>query len=597
MPQFDFSSLVESLKNPKLVRFAVVGAVGCLIGAGLGELLLAATRPPVGPAQAVCLLIDCSGSMLYGGGAGEGIGQKLHEVKAAAEDFVGRHNSPDDRIAVVGFGTRVHRAAKLTSDQAELRQAIEELYDGGGTAMHIGLKAAADQLSNAPEAGDAPRSILLFTDGQPDNAEAALAAAKACRQQKLRIVAIGTGDANMDYLAQITGDSKLVFHTDSGSFDEGFKQAEKAIYGGSLVEASSRSAGFWTSLARTAGWTALAALGVSLALAAGQNLYLHRSAFTPREAAVASLGGIAAGLVGGAVGQLPYALASASASLPGIGPVLAWTAAPLGRIVGWMILGALVGRGLAMFIPNLDGRRATFGGALGGAAGGIAFVLALVLGAVVGALLGAAILGGAIGLMLALVEAAYRQAWLEVNYGAKERITVSLGADPVRIGGDSRACQVYARGARAVAYQYKLEEGQVRCVDYATETSSVVADGHEQQVGAVTVIVRASRAARQPNASSADGAQSGGGMSIPPPPPARSQRPATPAPPGAIKPGQTAQVKVSTPPPPQTTNHSAPKPGTTPALNKPPAPSPLTHPGQPRVIHPVPPPPPPHKGS
>ena len=597
MPQFDFSSLAESFKDPKLVRFAIIGAVGCLIGAALGELLLAATRPAVGPAQAVCLLIDCSGSMLYGGGAGEGIGQKLHEVKAAAEDFVGRHNSPDDRIAVVGFGTRVHRAAKLTSNQAELRQAIEELYDGGGTAMHIGLKAAADQLSNSPEAGDAPRSILLFTDGQPDNAEAALGAAKACREQKLKIVAIGTGDADMDYLAQITGNSKLVFHTDSGSFDEGFKQAEKAIYGGSLVEASSRSAGFWSSLARTAGWTALAALGVSLALAGGQNIYLHRSAFTPREAAVAALGGIAAGLVGGAVGQLPYALAAASSSLPGIGPLLAWTVAPLGRVVGWTILGALVGWGLAIFIPNLDRRRATIGGALGGAAGGIAFILALVLGAVIGALLGAAILGGAIGLMLALVEAAYRQAWLEVHYGAKERITVSLGDDPVRIGGDSRACQVYARGARAVAYQYKLEEGQVRCVDYATETSSVVADGHEQQVGAVTVFVRASRVVRQSGAPSTGGAQSGGGMFIPAPPPARSQRPAAPVPPGAIKPGQTAPVKVSSPPPPQTMNHSPTNPATTPASSKSPAPSPPTPPGQPRVIHPVPPPPPPRKGS
>ena len=588
MPQLDFSALASSLKDPKLVRFALIGAVGCLVGAAVGELLLAATRPPAGPAQAVCLLIDCSGSMLYGGGAGEGVGHKLHEVKAAAEDFVGRHNTPDDRIAVVGFGTRVRRAAKLTADQAALRQAIEELYDGGSTAMDIGLKAAAEELTKSPDAADAPKSILLFTDGQPDNPEAALAAAKTCREQQLKIVAIGTGDADTEYLGQITGDSKLVFHADAGSFDEGFKQAERAIYGGSLVEAASRSAGFWTSLVRTAGWTALAALGASLALAAGQNRYLHRAAFTPREAAVAAFGGIAAGLVGGAVGQLPYALAAASAALPVVGPVLGWTVAPLGRIVGWTILGALVGRGLAMFIPNLDRRRATAGGALGGAAGGITFVVALALGAFVGALVGAAILGAAIGLMLALVEAAYRQAWLEVHYG-KETITVTLGAEPVRIGGDSRACQVYARGARAVAYQYKLDEGQVRCVDYATETSSVVADGHEQEIGAVKVVVRASRAAARSGASSDGAAQPGGGLAVPPPPPAHSQRPSTPAPPGAIKPGQTAAARVSAPPPPRPANHPANHPTSSPPSSPAPA-------SQPRVIYPVPPPPPPKKG-
>ncbi|HEV7222098.1 MAG TPA: vWA domain-containing protein [Pirellulales bacterium] len=588
---FDFSSLAESLKDRKLVRFALVGAAGCLVGAALGELLLAATRSPGGPAQAVCLLIDCSGSMLYGGGAGEGIGQKLHEVKAAAEAFVARHDSPDDRVAVVGFGTRVHRAAKPTSDQAALRQAIEELYDGGGTAMSAGLKAAADELTSSPELASTtvPRSILLFTDGQPDNAEAALAAAKTCREQQVRIVAIGTGDADVDYLGQITGDAKLVFHTDSGSFDEGFKQAEKAIYGGSLVEASSRSAGFWRSLWRTAAWTALAALGVSLALVAGQNLYVHRTALAPREAAIAAFGGLTAGIVGGAIGQLPFALASAGSGLPVVGPLLGWTLVPLGRAIGWAVLGAIVGRGLAAFIPNLEPRRAAVGGALGGAAGGIAFMVALLFGATVAALLGAAILGGAIGLMLALVEAAYRQAWLEVRYGLKETITVSLGADPVRIGSDSRACQVYARGARALACQYKLEAGRVVCVDYATETSSVVEAGHEQQVGGVTVTVRASRKA-EGAAPAGGGLSAGGGMAIPAPPPARTLRPSIPAPPGAIQPATATPVKVAAPPPPRAANSNAPA---APASSSAP---PASH-GKPRVIHPVPPPPPPHRPS
>jgi hypothetical protein len=273
--------------------------------------------------------------------------------------------------------------------------------------------------------------------------------------------------------------------------------------------------------------------------------------------------------------------------MPVVGPLLAWTLVPLGRIVGWSILGVIVGRGLAVFIPNLEPRRAALGGALGGAAGGIAFVFALLFGAVVGALLGAAILGGAIGLMLALVEAAYRQAWLEVRYGLKEVITVSLGADPVRIGGDSRACQVYARGARALAYQYKLEEGRVVCVDYATETSSVLEAGHEQQVGGVTVTVRASRKA---SAGGADASAPPGGMAVPAPPPARTSRPSTPAPPGAIQPSTGAPVKVASPPPPRAAANNAPA-----------APASSTAPpaslDKPRVIHPVPPPPPPHKPS
>lgn len=586
MPNLDLSSLLDSLKEPKLLRFALLGAVGCAAGALLGELLLAATRP-ASTAQAVCLLIDCSGSMDNGG---EGRGQKLREVKRAASDFVGRHATPDDRIAVMGFNSRVRRAAKATADAEQLRQAIAELGAGGGTAMDLGLQAAAGDLAALPDK-TLPRTILLFTDGMPDDEAAALAAAEDCRQQQVRIVAIGTGDADDDYLAQVTGDPQLVFRANSGRFEESFKQAERAIYGGSLVESSSRSGGFLSSLLRTAGWTALAALGVSLALVVGQNLYVHRAPLTAGEAIMATAGGLAAGIAGGVAGQLPYALVSAGANLPAIGPLLAWTVLPLGRIVGWAILGALVGRGLALFVPNLEPRRSLSGGAIGGAAGAVGFLAASLLGDFAGALVGAAILGGAIGLMLALVEAAYRQAWLEVRYGQKETITVSLGAEPVRIGSDSRACHVYARGARALAYQYKLEEGKVVCVDYATETSEIVEPGSEKEIGGVTVTVRASRKAASDGEGAATGP--GAGMSIPPPPPPRSSHPATPAPPGTIAPGAKSPTRtpVAPPPPPAVQPKSDPPRQDTPSTSVPASAE------APHVIRPVPPPPPPHKKS
>lgn len=584
MPNLDFSSLAASLKEPKLVRFALLGALGCVVGAVLGELLLAATRP-ASVAQAVCLLIDCSGSMLNGG---EGGGQKLREVKRAAGNFVGRRATPDDRIAVIGFGSRVHHAAKATADVEQLRQAIDELFDGGGTAMDLALEAAAEELASLPEKS-VPRSILLFTDGAPDDQAAALAAARACGDRQIRIVAIGTGDADDDFLAQVTGDPQLVFRANSGRFEESFQQAERAIYGGSLVESSSRSGGFLTSLGRTAGWTALAALGVSLALVIGQNLYVHRAPLTAGEGSIAIGGGLAAGIVGGVAGQLPYALVSAGANLPAIGPLLAWTILPLGRIAGWAILGALVGRGLALFIPNLEPRRSLLGGAAGGAAGAIGFLGASLLGDVAGALVGAAILGGAIGLMLALVEAAYRQAWLEVRYGLKETITVTLGAEPVRIGSDSRACHVYARGARPLAYQYKLEEGRVVCVDYATEMSEIVEPGSEKEIGAVTVIVRASKKAAAQGAEGATGR--GAGMSIPPPPPPKTTRPSAPPPPGSLAPGAQSPARTPVTPPPPAAVHVK----DNPSVQNSPANETPGSPGAPRVIRPVPPPPPPHK--
>ncbi len=582
------NTLRSLIFDPKARRFALLGAAGCLAGAVLGELLLAATRShaPPAPSQAVCLVIDCSGSMIYGD-IGKPIGEKLNEVKAAATGFVDRHRQGDSLIAVVGFGKAVHRAASLTSDTDQLHRAIEGLSDGGSTAMDLGLHAAAGELNQLPEEwrdDNIAKAILLFTDGQPDDAEATLKAADACRSQNVRIVAIGTGDADNGFLAQVTGDPNLVFRADTGNFDQGFKQAEKIIYGGSLVEAGAARSGFLRDLVRTIGWSMLAACGLSLALVAGQNLYVHRAAFTGREGATAAIGGLAAGLVGGAIGQVLYATATASAGAPLISS-LAAVLVPLGRLVGWTVLGLLVGWGLSWFVPNLARQKAALGGALGGAIGGLAFLIASNLAGAAGALIGAAILGATIGLMLALVEAAFRQAWLEVHYGGKEVITVSLGADPVKIGSDGRACQVYARGARPLACQYTLKDGHVECVDFATERAQVVLPDEEQDVGSVKVIVRASRGAAG-RSIAGESQAAGPGIQVAPPPPPRVHRQAAAAPPDEIAPSATAPARTLSAPPPRTpVAHPSPPPAASPGASDPST----------RSIRPLPPPPPPRK--
>ena len=583
----DFGSLPQNwLRDAKLRRMAMWGAAGCLIGALAGQILLAATASKARSGQAVCLLIDCSGSMSMGGSGAEGrFGQKLHEVKAAASGFVSRHHGAADLVAVVGFGKAVHRAAPLTGDSTKLENAIAGLFDGGSTAMDLGLEGAARELDSLPAEwrdSSVPRSILLFTDGQPDDPESTLAAAAKCRSSGLQIVAIGTGDANTDFLDQVTADPNKVFSVNSGDFEAGFQQAEKVIYGGSLVE-SGATAGFWRNLLRTAGWGLLAACGMSLALVAGQNRYLHRPAFSGGEATATACGGAIAGLCGAAAGQLLYSLAAGTAELPMIG-LLAPVFMPLGRIVGWTLMGTLAGWGLSWFVPNLGRVRGALGGAIGGAVGGLAFLVASVAAGSAGSLLGAAILGAAIGIMLALVEAAFRQAWLEVHYG-KEIVTVSLGTTPVKIGSDNRACQVYARGARPLAFQYTFADGHVTCVDFSTEKSTPVEPGYEQEIGGVRVVVRGSHQV----GTSAPGGP-GQAMHVAAPPAPKIARPSVPPPPDAIAPDAKAPDRTlkAPPPPPRKTAPAVPSPAAPPKPSVAPA-------GETRVIRPVPPPPPPHK--
>ena len=487
----------ESLDaDSKIFRFALMGAIGCLAGALLGELLLLITGGPDNkpPGQAVCLLIDCSGSMLSGTDTRHGSGDKVREVKSAATRFTHRQDLSQDMIAVVGFGSEVRTGSQLSRDAGVLAYAIENLSDGGSTAMAAGLNAATNILNNVPEQLRDPsiiRNVLLFTDGQPDDQEATLAAARICREQNIRIVTIATGDADVDYLARLTGNPALVVPTSVGNFGEGFEVAEEAIFGGSLMESSPSHAGFFHAMVQTSVWTALLAAGVSLALIVGQNLYVRRAPLSGGEAATGILGGLTAGIVAGATGQLLFTVAVGISDVPLLGSFLGWFFQVVGRIVGWAILGALVGRGLAFFVPNLEPRRAWLGGSFGGAIGAVAFLFASLLGDSAGRFLGAAVLGTFIGLMIALVDAAFRQAWLEVRYGLKETIRVSLGAAPVSIG-SARSCTVYARDARPLAFQYRFEDGQVTCLDFSTERSTIVQPGDTSTIGNVTVSVHTS---------------------------------------------------------------------------------------------------------
>jgi hypothetical protein len=235
----------------------------------------------------------------------------------------------------------------------------------------------------------------------------------------------------------------------------------------------------WVQIVIIGIWTALLAVGLCLALLVGQNRYLGRPLFARgRIPLVVLIGGaVLAGFVSGSVGQ---SLFSVFLSI-GVGSI--------GFLVGWILLGGLLGLGISYFVPNLDRKKATIAGLVGGLLGAIGFLFWSYAAEWLGRFAGAALLGFCIGLMVAIVEVAFRRVWLEVRYGERETITVNLGPEPVKIGGDARACTVWARGAVGVALRYYVRDGRVICEDAPTRRESVVGNGDTRTVGTVTLIV------------------------------------------------------------------------------------------------------------
>lgn len=237
-------------------------------------------------------------------------------------------------------------------------------------------------------------------------------------------------------------------------------------------------------------WTALLATFLAFLVVGGQNLLMRRRVWSAREALKLAAGGVIAGLIAGSASQYLFALAAPT--LAEKFPEATWLV-KAGQVVGWMLLGLLLGAGIAGFIPNLPRLRASLGGMIGGLLGALAFLFAIkALGEVGGRLLGAVILGAAIALMVALVERLAREAALVVHWDANERTVISLGHEPVTLGSSPEA-HLYLpkeRGFPAETAVVTFTGGRVVLENKLTKSSHTLANGNKLEIGNIMIEIQ-----------------------------------------------------------------------------------------------------------
>lgn len=123
------------------------------------------------------------------------------------------------------------------------------------------------------QAAGAVRTILLFTDGQPDEEASSIEASKQARDQGIRIAAIRRRDAATvkDPFFKIAGDETLVFAADAGRFGKAFEDAEKRL---SLGDSSG---GSWLyEMLRFGMYSGMRALGIVSGILAAQNAHVRK---------------------------------------------------------------------------------------------------------------------------------------------------------------------------------------------------------------------------------------------------------------------------------------------------------------------------------
>lgn len=191
-----FSRTGVLARGPRAGR-GIARAIFLLRNIAIASVIVALARPRSGANMEnrtstginIVLSLDLSSSMLAQDFQPN---NRLEVAKARAKQFVRARDS--DRIGVVAFAGEALTQVPLTTNQAVILQAIDNLQAGqleDGTAIGLGIATAANRLRDAPGRS---RVMIVVTDGVNNRGNVdPLVAARAAAVYGIRIYGIGVG--------------------------------------------------------------------------------------------------------------------------------------------------------------------------------------------------------------------------------------------------------------------------------------------------------------------------------------------------------------------------------------------------------------------
>nr|WP_269431051.1 VWA domain-containing protein [Crocosphaera watsonii] len=159
----------------------------------------------------IYMAFDLSGSMS---------GRPLFEAIEAAKSFVTECDLTTTSIGIIEFSDNSLITVRGSQNVREINRGLQNLCigrTGGGNSAH-----PFDKIFHSLQDAKDLRYGIILTDGVWYNQNKAIQAAKRCHEMDIEIIAIGFGQADEDFLKQISSRDDLSFFTDLNNLTETF---------------------------------------------------------------------------------------------------------------------------------------------------------------------------------------------------------------------------------------------------------------------------------------------------------------------------------------------------------------------------------------
>lgn len=148
------------------------------------------------------LLLDLSSSMGGEKIAGACTGAHAYAKKAIAEG---------QRVGLAVFHSRAEMLCPLTTEMSAIASALNRVKVDGSTNLTAGLEIVRE----AARCQEMRRSVCVVTDGSPDSKSSALGVAQEMKNEGIIIIALGTEDADHEFLKQLASSPEAARKTES----------------------------------------------------------------------------------------------------------------------------------------------------------------------------------------------------------------------------------------------------------------------------------------------------------------------------------------------------------------------------------------------